>query len=212
MAYEINRQCLRGFVSSCGYGSRSRPPRQRRPQVRAPEHDEGDRVVRVPEAVALPDRDLYLVVHGLHAGVGDAERDGAQDPVALAPDLPGELDELRYPAPARPGEPAVELARRLARGRPGTRPAAPPWAGSRARRRPTRPFHGCGRPPRSCTCGHSCSRSRRRRLSATPSNRPRPSTSSSEPPHAGAYPAHGTAYALTPRSGHSTRRGVRRCR
>ena len=97
-------------MSSCGQGrSCRRPARQRRLQVRAPEHDERYEVVDVPEAVALPDRHLDLVVHRLDAGVGDAELDRAQDAVALAPHLARELDEPRDAAPARPRQPAVEV-------------------------------------------------------------------------------------------------------
>lgn len=88
---------LREFV---WVGVTPSPFRQGRPQVRAPEHDERDQVVRVPEAVALPDRHLYLAVHGLHPGVGHVEGDGAQDhavggddPDAGAPGVGEQVEE-----------------------------------------------------------------------------------------------------------------------
>ena len=44
-------------------------PRQRDRQARATEHDQRDEVVDVPEPVACPHAELYLVVHCLDAGI-----------------------------------------------------------------------------------------------------------------------------------------------
>lgn len=85
-----------------------RPARQARLERRASEHHERDEVVDAPEAVRLPDRHLDLVVDRLDAGVGDAGGHRADDAPGLAPDLLGELRELRGAAAARPGEPLAK--------------------------------------------------------------------------------------------------------
>ena len=61
-----------------------------------------------PKPQVLPYRDLDLVVDGLDAGVRGAELDRLEYAVALPAHLARQLDELRYAAAARPGEPAVE--------------------------------------------------------------------------------------------------------
>lgn len=110
-------------MSSCGQFLRP-TPRQHRLQIRAPEHHEGDQVVDVAEAVALPDGHLDLVVHRLDPRVGDAELYRPEYAPALPADLSGQLHEARYPASARPREPAVQRVGGLAGARPEDRPQA----------------------------------------------------------------------------------------
>lgn len=91
--------------------------RQRRFQVRAPEHHQRYEVVDVEEPVALPYRHLDLVVGYLDAGVGDAQLHGPQDSLSLAPHLARELHELGYAASASPRQPPVQLRRGFPRRR-----------------------------------------------------------------------------------------------
>ena len=53
------------------------------------EHDEGDEIVRVVEAVGRADGDLDPVVGRLEPGVGAAQLDGPEDVRPTTADLPG---------------------------------------------------------------------------------------------------------------------------
>ena len=60
----------------------------------ASEHDQGDEVVDVVEAVGHADGDLDPVVERLEPGAGAARFDGAWDVGAASPDFFGKLDDL----------------------------------------------------------------------------------------------------------------------
>ena len=78
----------------------------------ASEHDQGDEVVDVVEAVGHADGDLDPVVGCFESGVGAAQPDGPEDVGASASDLFGEFDDLGYAAVRGPGHPVVEFAAR----------------------------------------------------------------------------------------------------
>ena len=58
------------------------------------EHDEGDEIVRVVEAVGRADGDLDPVVGCFESGVGAAQLDGPEDVRPTTADLPGWLAAL----------------------------------------------------------------------------------------------------------------------
>jgi hypothetical protein len=69
----------------------------------------GGRVVAVAAVVDEPD----LAVEPLELRVGQAELDGGEDAVAVGADRLGQRDERRDAAPACPGQPPVEMLRRV---------------------------------------------------------------------------------------------------
>lgn len=80
----------------------------------ASEHDQGDEVVDVVEAVGHADGDLDPVVERLEARVRVSRPDRAQDAGAAPSDLLGESDDLGYARTGRPEHPAVQFRRGLA--------------------------------------------------------------------------------------------------
>ena len=82
----------------------------------ASEHDQGDEVVDVVEAVGHADGDLDPVVGCFEPGVGAAQPDGPEDVGASASDLFGEFDDLGYARVGRPEHPTVQFRRGLADG------------------------------------------------------------------------------------------------
>ena len=80
----------------------------------ASEHDQGDEVGDVVEAVGHADGDLDPVVGRLEPGVGVSQPDRAQDVGAAPSYLLGEFDDLGYARMGRPEHPAVQFRRGLA--------------------------------------------------------------------------------------------------
>ena len=80
----------------------------------ASEHDQGDEVGDVVEAVGHADGDLDPVVGRLEPGVGVSQPDRAQDVGPAPPDLLGEFDDLGYARVGRPEHPTVQFRRGLA--------------------------------------------------------------------------------------------------
>ena len=79
----------------------------------AAEHDQGDEVVHVVEAVGHADDDLDPVVERLEARVRISHPDRAQDVGAAPSNLPGEFNDLGYARMGRPEHPAVQFRRGL---------------------------------------------------------------------------------------------------
>ncbi len=76
----------------------------------ASEHDQGDEVADVVEAVGHADGDLDPVVERLEARVRVSHPDRAQDVGAAPSDLPGQFDDLGYARTGRPEHPVSQLA------------------------------------------------------------------------------------------------------
>ncbi len=65
----------------------------------AAEHDEGDEVVDVVEAIGHADGDLDPVVGRLEPGVGGSKPDGSDDVGPSSPDFPGGFGSVFPPYP-----------------------------------------------------------------------------------------------------------------
>ena len=76
----------------------------------ASEHDQGDEVGDVVEAVGHADGGLDPVVGRLEARVRVSQPDGPEDVGASASDLFGEFDDLGYARMGRPEHPTVQFA------------------------------------------------------------------------------------------------------
>ena len=86
------------------------PARQRHLQPGASEHDHGEEIVQVSEAVGHPHDDLDLVVHRFYPGVGKPVLCGRDDGIEMPRDLLLQLHELGNAAPPCPAPPFLDGA------------------------------------------------------------------------------------------------------